>query len=62
MPLGRFIKSPKRGRVSKFMLNAGAYADRMEDLLDTFYALRPLWLPSLVLTAAVCIGLVLISM
>ena len=44
------------------MLNAGAYPDRMEDLLDTFYALRPLWLPSLVLTAAVCIGLVLISM
>ena len=44
------------------MLNAGAYPDRMEDLLDTFYALRPLWLPSLVLTAAACIGLVLISM
>lgn len=62
MPLGRFTKIAQGGRVSKFTLNAGAYADRMKDLLDTFYALRPLWLPSLVLTLAACIGLVLISM
>ncbi len=47
---------------SKFTLNGGAYADRMKDLLDILYALRPLWLPSLVLSLAACIGLALISM
>jgi hypothetical protein len=34
---------------------------RLLDLLDALYALRPLWLPSLVLSLAACAGLALIA-
>jgi hypothetical protein len=33
----------------------------MDHLLDVLYALRPLWLPSLVLSLAACAGLALIA-
>lgn len=62
MPLGGSSIAPPGRRISKFTLSAGAYAGRMQDLLDMLYALRPLWLPSLVLSLAACIGLALISM
>jgi hypothetical protein len=52
----------ERGRApGKSMFTAGAYYSRMNNLLDALDALRPLWVPSLLVILAAFIGVILIS-